>query len=183
MRPGDGYPPPGSVRHRGVSRRQLLGRAAALGAGVVGVSQLRGLVRAGSARASGLFQRPLIIPPVLTDQNVTITAAPTDIQILPGVSTRMWTYNGSFPGPTIRRPSGQPSTLTLVHQLPDAGQLTLHHHGNHSSPENDGQPRPEVMVAPGTQRTYSYTMLEGGYPACAGRELPNRSRSAAEPDR
>lgn len=132
--------------------------------GVVGASQLSGLLRALPARAAVPFTSPLTFPPVITDPAITLTAAPADIQILPGQATRMWTFNGSFPGPVIRRPSGQPTALTIDHQLPAAGDLTIHHHGNHSSPDNDGQPRPEVMIAPGAQRTYGYDMLIGGSP-------------------
>ena len=132
--------------------------------GVVGASQLSGLLRASPARAAVPFTSPLTFPQVITDPAITLTAAPADVQVLPGQATRMWTFNGSFPGPLIRRPSGQPTTLTIDHQLPDAGDLTIHHHGNHSSPDNDGQPRPDVMIAPGTQRTYSYDMLVGGGP-------------------
>ena len=74
----------------------------ALGAGAAGASH------------SSAFSRPLVIPPVVTDSNITLTAAETDVQILPGAKTRMWTYNGSFPGPTIRRPTGQTTTVTGV---------------------------------------------------------------------
>ena len=37
----------------------------------------------------------------------------------------MWTYDGSYPGPTIRRPAGEPTTITFRHQLPaKVGELT-----------------------------------------------------------
>ena len=35
------------------------------------------------------------------------------MQILPGQATRMWTFNGTFPGPTIRRPSGEHHPVTV----------------------------------------------------------------------
>ena len=77
----------------------------------------------------------------------------------------MWTFDGSFPGPTIRRPSGAPTRLTVRNALPtDAGTLTIHHHGAHSTPENDGQPRPEVEIASGDERTYEYGFVEDGGP-------------------
>ena len=40
-----------------------------------------------------------------TDPDLTLVAAEADVPILPGAPTRMWTFNGTFPGPTIRRPS------------------------------------------------------------------------------
>jgi spore coat protein A len=109
------------------------------------------------------FSRPLIIPRVLTGPNITLTAKLADVQILPGAPTRMWTYNGTFPGPTIRRPTGQTTTVTLVNNLPAAaGELTLHNHGNHSTSENDGQPD-EFLAAPGGGTVqYTYTGTEAG---------------------
>src|SRR5437868_5277858 len=47
------------------------------------------------------FTNPLTAPPVLTDTNITLEAREADIQILPGAATQMWTYDGTFPGPTI----------------------------------------------------------------------------------
>lgn len=109
------------------------------------------------------FSRPLVVPRVLTSSNVTLTAAATDVQILSGAKTRMWTYNGSFPGPTIRRPSGQSTTVTLVNKLPvTAGELTLHNHGNHSTPENDGQPDAFLATPAGGSVKYTYTGTEAG---------------------
>jgi len=108
------------------------------------------------------FSRPLVIPRVLTGSSITLTAAATDVQIMPGAKTRMWTYNGTFPGPTIRRPAGATTTVTLVNKLPaSAGELTLHNHGNHSTSENDGQPD-EFLAAPGESVKYTYTGTEAG---------------------
>ena len=109
------------------------------------------------------FSRPLVIPRVLTGSNITLTAAATDVRILPGAPTRMWTYNGSFPGPTIRRPTGQTTTVTLVNNLPSAaGELTLHNHGNHSTTENDGQPDAFLAAPGGGSVKYTYSGTEAG---------------------
>ena len=109
------------------------------------------------------FSRPLVIPRVLTGSTITLTAKLADVQILPGRKTRMWTYNGTFPGPTIRRPTGQTTTVTLVNNLPAAaGELTLHNHGNHSTAENDGQPDDFLAASSGGSVTYTYTGTEAG---------------------
>ena len=74
----------------------------------------------------------------------------------------MWTYNGTFPGPLIRRPTGTHTRIHFQNDLPvSAGSLSLHNHGNHSSPESDGQPT-TFLVPPGGSRTYHYTGLEDG---------------------
>lgn len=129
---------------------------------VAAVVGLGGPVPAGASHPSG-FAAPLVIPPVLTGTNIDLRAEEADIQILPGAKTRMWTYNGSFPGPTIRRPTGQTTTVTLVNNLPaGAGDLTLHNHGNHSSPANDGQPDDFLAASGGGSNTYTYTGREAG---------------------
>ena len=110
------------------------------------------------------FSAPLPIPETLTGSNITLVARKADVPILPGAPTSMWTYNGTFPGPTIRRPTGVPTRLTLVNQLPpEAGSLTLHHHGAHVASEHDGQPA-DYLVPTGGSRTYTYEMMEAGEP-------------------
>ena len=71
----------------------------------------------------------------------------------------MWTYGGTYPGLTIRRPTGQTTNVTFTNNLdPVAGALSPHNHGNHSSPENDGRPD-ELLIGTGESRTYTYTGL------------------------
>lgn len=76
----------------------------------------------------------------------------------------MWTYNGSFPGPLIRRPTGQATHVTFTNNLnPIVGGLTVHHHGNHSVSADDGQvDGAEFLIAPGASRTYTYDGVEDG---------------------
>jgi FtsP/CotA-like multicopper oxidase with cupredoxin domain len=110
-------------------------------------------------------------------------------QILPGRKTRLWTYGGTFPGPTIRRPAGEPTEVTFVHNLPpDAGELSVHLHGGHNRSREDGQPgglttvQPrsyycdisnrlsaeesgnDLLISPGGRRTYTFDGIEDGAP-------------------
>ena len=118
---------------------------------------------AADANHPGPYLKALPIPQTLTGSDISITAQEADVPIFAGTPTHMWTYNGTFPGPMIRRPTG---TLTRIHfnnTLPTAaGSLSFHNHGNHSSPENDGQPT-TFLVPPGASRTYYYTGLENGH--------------------
>jgi FtsP/CotA-like multicopper oxidase with cupredoxin domain len=108
------------------------------------------------------FSHPLLFPPVTTNANVPISIDEACVQILDGPCTNMWTYGGTYPGLTIRRPTGQTTNLTFTNNLdPGAGALTVHNHGNHSSPENDGQPD-EFLITTGQSRTYTYNGLENG---------------------
>lgn len=139
-------------------------RKATLAASIlIGAALGAGIAAPTGASHPSAFTRPLVIPRVLTGSNITLTAAATDVQILPGAKTRMWTYNGTFPGPTIRRPAGQTTTVTLVNKLPPAaGELTLHNHGNHSTSDNDGQPDAFLAAPGGGSTTYTYTGTEAG---------------------
>ena len=78
---------------------------------------------------------------MLTDARIELEMREAKVAILPGRKTRMWTYGGSFPGPTIRRPAGERTEVTFSHRLPaKAGELTVHLHGGHNRSSEDGQP-------------------------------------------
>jgi len=137
-----------------LTRRQFVGRlavggvAAGLGvsflSGVAGsTSTGRGLV--GGASLPGLFTQPLRIPPVLAPvrsdgdgDHYEITQRVGSAEILPGVSTAIWGYNGIFPGPTIESRSGRPITITHINELPVP--TVVHLHGGRTPPEYDGYP-------------------------------------------
>ena len=83
---------------------------------------------------SGSFTHPLVFPPVNTNANVSIGIDGGCVQILDGPCTNMWTYGGTYPGLTVRRPTGQQTNVTFTNNLdPAAGEMTVHNHGNHSS--------------------------------------------------
>jgi FtsP/CotA-like multicopper oxidase with cupredoxin domain len=108
------------------------------------------------------FSNPLSFPPATTSSNVSISIQQACLPILPGPCTNLWTYGGSFPGLTIRRPTGQTTQVTFTNDLPpSAGEMTVHNHGNHSSPENDGRPD-ELLIGTGGSRTYTYGHVEDG---------------------
>ena len=74
----------------------------------------------------------------------------------------MWTYGGTYPGLTIRRPTGQSTYVTFTNNLgQEAGEMTIHNHGNHSTADNDGQPD-TLLIATGGSRTYTYEGTEEG---------------------
>jgi len=135
------------------------------------------------------FRRPLPIPRELTDTRLTIPIHEAELQIFPGAKTRMWTYGGTFPGPTIRRPAGHRTEVTFHHELPrSAGELSVHLHGGHNRSQFDGQPGGltqsharsfycdiprglsarqsgnDLLLGPGGRRTYVYDLTEEGRP-------------------
>lgn len=152
------------VSRRGVLRGLAAGLIGSLGLRLAGGAALLGAGVRATAGAAGPFFTPLRLPPVLTGSHVTLVAREAVVQLVPGMPTRMWTFNGSFPGPVIRRPSGRPTRVTVKHRLPkQVGTLTIHHHGAHAASSEDGQPERNV-IKPGGQRTYTYGLREDGKP-------------------
>ncbi|HET7529763.1 MAG TPA: multicopper oxidase domain-containing protein [Mycobacteriales bacterium] len=119
----------------------------------------------GRKPAKPTFDSPLRLPPVLTGAHLTIPVREADVRVLPhGPRTLMWTYGGSYPGPTIRRPVGRRTTVTFVNKLGSAvGAITVHLHGDHHSSADDGQPDSQ-LIKPGRRKTYTYPLTDGGKP-------------------
>jgi spore coat protein A, manganese oxidase len=135
------------------------------------------------------FQARLPIPRELTGAEIEIPIRAAEAQILPGRKTKLWTYGGTFPGPTVRRPAGQRTKVTFRHELPaKVGELSVHLHGGHNRSQFDGQPggltksHPisyfcrippglsaresgnDLLLAPGQSKTYVYDLREGDRP-------------------
>jgi len=197
----DDQRPPGRVDTDGSTESQpLLGRRAFLGA--LGGGALATLLpfdlRAGVATpaaqgrrafAPAPFHARLPISEELRGSKLHIPIREAEVRILPGAPTRMWTYGGTFPGPTIRRPAGHRTEVTFHHQLPSSvGELTVHLHGGHNRTQFDGQPggltasHPhsfycripyglsagesgnDLLIEPGARKTYVYDLREDGRP-------------------
>ncbi|HSS32801.1 MAG TPA: multicopper oxidase family protein [Solirubrobacterales bacterium] len=125
----------------------------------------------------------------MTEAEIRIPIRAAEQQILPGPKTKLWTYGGSFPGPTVRRWAGQRTKVTFEHELPEAaGELSVHLHGGHNRTQFDGQPggltksQPaswycqiprglsarqsgnDLLLHPGQSKTYVYDLREDGRP-------------------
>lgn len=106
------------------------------------------------------FDQPLVVPKVLTGARTPrVTAHKRGVRVLPtGPRTPMWTYGGTWPGPTIRRPTGQRTRVTVVNQLPrKAGATSVHLHGDHHASKDDGHPT-KFPVRHGQERTYDFPL-------------------------
>ncbi|WP_262401542.1 multicopper oxidase family protein [Actinomadura sp. CNU-125] len=82
----------------------------------------------------------------------------TEAEILPGRRSRVLTYHGSFPGPTIRAKSGRRTVITQVNAL--SQDAVVHLHGGHVHPDHDGYPMD--VIEPGAARTYRYPNRQPG---------------------
>jgi spore coat protein A len=122
-------------------------------------------VEPGEEPAAPTFDQPLVIPRVMTKANPRLVARKRDVRVLPtGQKTSMWTYGGSWPGPTLRRPTGQHTRVTIVNRLPRrAGSTSVHLHGDHHASKDDGQPT-KFPVRPGRARTYNFPLTYDSKP-------------------
>ncbi|HEY0693218.1 MAG TPA: multicopper oxidase domain-containing protein, partial [Kribbella sp.] len=140
-------------------RRQFLGlasgAAAAAGIGVPLVSGLRGAGLQGPTSTGGQltsriplptpYQLPLVIPPILQPvrreadaDHYEIVQKAARVEILPGVQTEIWGYNGIFPGPTIVSRSGRATVVRHRNELPVP--VVVHLHGGRTPAADDGYP-------------------------------------------
>ena len=59
-------------------------------------------------------------------------------EILPGIKTEVWGYDGVFPGPTIEARRNRPVAVRQWNELPVP--VSVHLHGGKTPPESDGYP-------------------------------------------
>lgn len=89
-------------------------------------------------------QNPLTIPPVLTGLNFNLTVQAGTQQFYPGNATPTYGINGAFLSPTIVVNKGDIVTLNVNNTLNVA--TTMHWHGLHVAPENDGGPHQSIAA-------------------------------------
>jgi spore coat protein A, manganese oxidase len=105
------------------------------------------------------FAVPLPVPPVLkparkdaTTDYYEVTQRADKAEILPGLETPVWGYEGVFPGPTIEARSGRTIVIRQKNGLPVP--VSTHLHGGVTPPESDGYPTD--LVEPEGYKDYVY---------------------------
>lgn len=88
-------------------------------------------------------QQALFIPPTLTGSTISLDIQQGSVNFLSGNSTPTFGYNGNFLGPTILLNKDDSVNFNVTNSLPDIS--TVHWHGLHVAPENDGSPHQEIM--------------------------------------
>jgi bilirubin oxidase len=131
----------------------------------------RGSRHAPPRTAIGSDPKELAAPPILQNVSrsphvveVSLTAAPARVVLVPGTTTPVLAYNGRVPGPTLEVHEGDSVIVHFTNQLPEP--TTIHWHGLHIPASQDGSPLQPVMpgerhdyvfrIAPGTAGTYWY---------------------------
>jgi spore coat protein A, manganese oxidase len=81
-----------------------------------------------------------------------LTMARSQVEIIPGLATAVWGFNGIYPGPTIVAQAGRNVSIAQTNAL-DV-QTSVHLHGGHTPAGSDGHPAD--LFNPGTSRRYTY---------------------------
>jgi len=97
-------------------------------------------------------QSPLYIPPVLTGSNFNLTVQSGTKTFYGNTPTPTYGINGVWMSPTIVVNKGDSITLNVINNLPV--RTTMHWHGLHVSPENDGGPH--QIINPNTTWSPSF---------------------------
>jgi spore coat protein A, manganese oxidase len=143
-----------------ISRREMLKLGAMAGAGLVlplGVLSVPAARMAASSmvRSPSVdpFTVPLPVPPVLEPARRDAGADHYEVvqraakqEILPGLKTEVWGYDGVFPGPTIEARRGREVVVRQWNELPVP--VSVHLHGGKTPPESDGYPT-DLILPPG----------------------------------
>ncbi|MEV4438296.1 multicopper oxidase family protein [Streptomyces sp. NPDC049577] len=132
---------------------RVVAEATAKGPAGAGVTPL------GDPAPAATFAHAMPIPRVLRPTSRTASRDVYEIhmkqsqhEIVKGLQTTLKTYDGSFPGPTIKATSGRE---VLIRQFNDlAVDTSVHLHGGHTPSASDGLPM--ATIAPGTSREYLY---------------------------
>jgi len=86
-----------------------------------------------------------------------LIARPTQVELIPGIKSTRWLYNGTPIGPLIDVREGDSVEIRFVNHLPQPS--TIHWHGLPVPAAQDGNPRDQVE--PGRSRVYRFTLPRG----------------------
>lgn len=158
------------MRHSTLTRRTFFGALAAAagsaalsGCGTLGVDTPPGqtgevlrserplptpyrvpLPRPHTARPTGT----LTLPDGTTADLYEIPQRAAEVEILPGVRTTVWGYDGTLPGPTLETRTGRPVVVRHRNDLPVP--TVTHLHGGHTPADSDGWPLDLLLPAGAT---------------------------------
>lgn len=104
----------------------------------------------------GIAQNALNIPTVLSGTNINLTLQNDTTPFLSGQMTTTMGANGNILGPTLVLNQGDFVNFNVTNQLVDT--TTIHWHGLHVSPDNDGGPH--TTIPPNTTWTPNFTIMD-----------------------
>lgn len=104
----------------------------------------------------GQFTSPLSIPSTIEGVNFNLTIDESTYQFFDGQATNTIGFNGDFLGPTLIFNQGDAINISVTNQLNES--TTVHWHGMHVSPEDDGGPH--TVIDAGAVWTPDFTVLD-----------------------
>ncbi|MCX5192559.1 multicopper oxidase family protein [Streptomyces sp. NBC_00249] len=111
---------------------------------------------AGIAKFTQKMPLAPVLQPYLTTSTTSyynMTLKDATKEIVPGLTTPLRTFNGSFPGPVIKAESGRRVVVKQTNTL--ANPTSIHLHGGHVPQDSDGSPM-DLIAAGGGTKTYTY---------------------------
>jgi len=125
---------------------------------------------------------PSVLKPVHTDSTTDhyeVTQKARTLEILPGMKTEVWGYDGLFPGPTVEARSGRKVVIRQMNELPVP--VSSHLHGGRTPPGSDGYPT-DLILPSGSGSSLGHD--HGGHTVTTSDgfkdyEYPNEQRAAA----
>lgn len=103
-----------------------------------------------------ISQNALIIPDTLSGSEINLNIQNGSKQIFAGLATQTMGINGPILAPTIILNRHQNVTMRVKNNLADT--TTIHWHGMHVAPQNDGGPH--IVIMPGKEWTPSFEVLD-----------------------
>jgi len=97
------------------------------------------------------------VPPAGPVVEIELTASVARLELLPGVETEVWAYNGRVPGPVLEFREGDRVRVRFRNDLPET--TTVHWHGMHLPFPSDGSPF--HPVPPDGEYEYAFTVRPG----------------------
>ncbi|WP_353951234.1 multicopper oxidase family protein [Knoellia sp. S7-12] len=160
-----------------VTRREMLAFGM-LSGGAMLLPLERSVLAAGQNRIAesalpAPFRVPFSVPRVATKVKsvgttdyYSLTMREQATEILPGFRTRIWGYDGTFPGPTFDVQPGRQLVVRQTNRLPASHPVlgytpftSVHLHGSPSLPQFDGYA--SDVTYPGSWKDYRYSNLYG----------------------
>jgi FtsP/CotA-like multicopper oxidase with cupredoxin domain len=92
---------------------------------------------------------------------IRLEARVADLEIIPGTTTEVWTYDGALPGPLVRAKVGDRLIVHFENSLP--AETSIHWHGLRVPVEMDGVPGASgPAIGPGEAFVYDFTLRDPG---------------------
>lgn len=101
-------------------------------------------------------QNPLYIPPTLSGPTYNLNLQQDSVQFFPGLKTQTYGASSAILGPTLILEKDSTVAMNVQNNLADT--TTMHWHGMHVAPENDGGPH--TIILPGQTWSPSFQIMD-----------------------